>query len=344
MIGIYRILTSWCGLLAMVVPALAAEPPILNAAAMPGIGEPARAAYANFLAVNLPRAFAVSPSGRVGWEGGRGTIEEARAKALQFCASKGATGCEIYAEDLQVVWRGRPPVALARPSGPLKAERDYALVYDERYFWHGPAAARGVYIWGHGKGPGQDGREAQAQSYVRVFNNAGFDVIRFARSPSPDRVNDAATFLHAGLTELRARGWKLVVVGGQSRGAWASLQILDTPGLADAVVAVSPANLEDNNAVLQAWRFSQVLQNIQSRAARVAVVHFTNDSYIRDPNERAAAIRDTLPPRVAASLFIDRPAGIDGHGGGNQAVFTQRFGGCLLRFVTDPAPPAGCPN
>ena len=344
MTGLHRILASWCGLLAIAVPALAAEPPILNAAAVPGINEPARAAYATFVTTNLPRAFAVSPSGAWGWSGGRGTIDEARAKALQSCAGKGATGCEIYAEDLQVVWHGRPPVALARPSGPLKAERDYALVYDERYFWHGPAAARGVYVWGHGKGPGQDGREAQAQNYVRVFNNAGFDVIRFGRSPLPDRAEDASTFLHAALTELRARGWKLVVVGGQSRGAWNSLQILDSPGLADAVVAVSPANLVGDNAGEQAWRFSQILQNIKSRATRVAVVHFTNDSYIRDPNERAAAIRGTLPPRVAASLFIDRPAGIDGHGGGNQVVFTQRFGGCLLRFVTDPTPPASCPN
>ncbi len=342
MLSCARMLLLWCGLILTAGVARAAEPPILNAAAVPG--ESGRLAYANFLVANLPRAFAVSPSGAVGWQGGGGTIEQARANALAYCSAKGATDCEIYAEDLQVVWHGKPPVTLARPSGPLKAERDYALVYDERYVWRGPAAARGVYVWGHGKGDGQDGRGVQAQGYVRVFNNAGFDVIRFARAPFPDDAEDAAAFLRAGLAELRARGWKTVVVGGQSRGAWNALQSLDTPGLADAVIADSPANLGGASSGQQAWRFSRILLGIKNRSARVAMVQFTNDSFIHDPDERAAAIREYLPPRVAALLFIDRPAGIDGHGGGNSAAFAQRFGGCLLLFVTDPHPPSSCPG
>jgi pimeloyl-ACP methyl ester carboxylesterase len=322
--------------------ASAADPPVLDAAAVPGLNDRGRASYANFLMVNTPRAFAMSPSGSAGWQGGTGTIEDVRAKALANCASKGATDCELYAEDLQVVWRGRKPAELAKPSGPIKTGRDYTFTYDERYFWHGPGSARGVYVWGHGKGAGQDSREAQAQSYVRVFNNAGFDVIRFTRAPFPDDVNDAAAFLRQGLAELRTQGWRKIVVGGQSRGGWNSLQVLDTPGLADAVIAVSPGNHRtENQQKADLW---SVLHNVKARETRVAVVHLTGDDYVREPDERVAAVREQLGPRVNHLLVIDRPAGIAGHGGGNTAVFAQRFGACLLRFVTEPVPLPACPE
>jgi hypothetical protein len=36
-------------------------------------------------------------------------------------------------------------------------------------------------------------------------------------------------------------GWRRLIVGGQSRGARNVPQMLDTPGLADAVIAISPA-------------------------------------------------------------------------------------------------------
>src|SRR5208337_3231457 len=98
-------------------------------------------------------------------------------------------------------------------------------------------------VWGHGKAPGgQDLSADQPQSYVRAFNNAGFDVVRFARAPATDYADSAEGWLREALPKLRARGWRMLVVGGQSRGGWNSLQMLDTPGLADAVVAVSPAS------------------------------------------------------------------------------------------------------
>jgi len=320
----------------------AAEPalPLLDAAAVPYLKPQDRASYAGFLLMNVPRAMAVASNGMFGWYGGGTSIEDVRNRALQSCIGKGGGDCAIYAEDLQVVWQGRPPVALPPVPGPLIEARDYAFAPDPRFIWYGPQAARGVFVWAHGKGLAQDSRDAQPQAYVRAFNNAGFDVVRFRRNPSTDNVDDAAGWLHQGLVTLRQKGWRMVIAGGQSRGAWNSLQMLDTPGLADAVIAVSPASF--SGQATQEADLSRILRSARASAMRVAIAQFKGDVYVRDMPGRVAMEREMLPSRVAATLVIDQPDGITGHSGGNSGDFARKFGPCLLRFVTAAVPPTDC--
>jgi hypothetical protein len=320
-----------------------ADPPtiaVLDVGAVPYLKPEGRQVYGNFLLLNLPRAMAVASNGAYGGFGGGRSIEDARAKALKSCADKGGADCAIYAEDLQVVWQGRPAQVLPAVPGPLIETRDYAFAPDARFIWHGPQSARGVLVWGHGTGTGSDSRGRQPPGMVRVFNDAGFDIIRFDRSPTTDYADDAAEWLRKGLGSLRAQGWRTVVVGGQSRGAWNSLQVLDTPGLADAVIAVSPARFSGQTT--QEADLSAILHAARSPAARVAVAQFKGDIYVRDPSGRISMLRGLLPPHVAATLVIDQPEGITGHGGGASLDFGRRFGPCLLHFVTDPVPPKSC--
>jgi hypothetical protein len=316
-----------------------AQPAVLDSAAVPYLKPAGRASYAEFLLVNPPRAIAIASSGAFGWQGG-GTIDEARAKALSSCAAKGGTDCAIYAEDMQVTWRGRPPQSLPVAPGPLIATRDYAFTPDQHFFWWGPEMARGVVVWSHGKGNNYDGRGQSAPASMRAFNNARFDIVRFERAPSADYVDDASDWLHRGLATLRARGWRMIVAAGQSRGAWNSLQVLDTPGLADAVIAVSPASF--SSLATQEAGLQRILHGIRATAARVAVVQFKGDIYVRDMPARIDLLRSMVPQRVAAALLIDEPEGIIGHGGGGSDEFSRRFGPCLLRFVTDPMPQREC--
>jgi hypothetical protein len=318
----------------------AADLPILDVGAVPNLKPDGRSSYADFLLMNLPRAFALSPNGWYGWSGGGGTSDEVRAKALKSCADKGGKDCAIYAEDLQVVWQGRRPVATPIVPGPLFETRDYAFVPDARFIWHGPQAASGVYVWAHGKGNGADARGMQPQAHVRAFNNAGFDIVRFDRAPTTDYVDEAAEWLRKALVALRARGWRRVITGGQSRGAWNSLQMLDTPGLTDAVIAVSPASFTSQST--QEADLYRILSNDRSPAARVVVVQFRGDVYVRDMPGRLATLREVLPSRATAALVIDQPEGITGHGGGSSANFARRFAPCLLHFVTAPVPPKDC--
>ena len=97
----------------------------------------------------------------------------------------------------------------------------------------------------------------------------------------------------------------MVVVAGQSRGAWNSLQVLDTPGLADAVIAVSPASF--SNQGTQEVNLFRILHGIRASAARVAVAQFKGDVYVRGMPERIDMLRTQLSPRVAAVLVIDQP-------------------------------------
>ena len=154
-----------------------------------------------FLLTDVPRAFAIGSNGAQGYQGsngygiGNGNIDATRAKALQNCAAKGATDCAIYAENLDVVWRGRASTPNLVPAALVSTE-NYEIVPDNRFFWHGPAAAAGVYLWGHGSG-GTTGRNAASSSwtdmhgrqpppYARALNDVGFDILRFDREHLAD--------------------------------------------------------------------------------------------------------------------------------------------------------------
>lgn len=331
-------------LVAAALPALAETPfAVLDTGLVPA--GPARAVYAgHFLVGNLPRAFAIASGGQYGGAWGAKSIEEARQRALENCATKGGTDCRIYAENLDVVWPGVVGGGHPAVPGALITGTGYAFVPDARFLWHGPQAARGIYVWSHGKGK-TDSRGIQPQSHVRWFNNAGFDIVRFDRDVMWDDKDRAAGWLRDGLARLRQSGYRMVVAGGQSRGAWNSLQILDTPGLADVVIAVSPAaqGTDVGDIILrQGPALWHIAHDANAPHARVAFVQFLKDPYSDDQDERVEKIRDSLFTHVASGLIIDRPAGFAGHGAGGTDAFGQKYGQCLLRFALDPNPPSGC--
>ncbi len=241
--------------------------------------------------------------------------------------------------------QGRPQTSA--PPGPLIRSINYSFTPDERYVWRGPAAASGAYVWAHGKGlrSTDDLRGLQPPPHVRWLNEAGYDVIRFDRSPTVDQRDRAAGWLRDGLARLRKAGYARVIVGGQSRGAWNSLQMLDTPGLADAVVAISPAAHGSGaslNLLGQTDDFRRLLDDIPPQHTSVVFVQFKQDVFIGDADARRRMLEERLRPKIGALLLIDRPDGFAGHGADNSAPFGQRYGACIMRFVTragDAAPP-----
>ncbi|MBY0240344.1 MAG: prolyl oligopeptidase family serine peptidase [Burkholderiaceae bacterium] len=74
-----------------------------DVSALPYLAANGRAAYQDFLQLQTPRAFAVSPTGAWGWaeEG-----EDPRRSALAACQSKSAQPCQLYTVDEAVVWQG----------------------------------------------------------------------------------------------------------------------------------------------------------------------------------------------------------------------------------------------
>ena len=324
----------------------APRPPVLDIAAVPFLGAEGRADYGRFLQQATPRAFAISADGAWGWAAAQPDAEATDARAISLCGQWGGGECRIYARDLAVVW---PGLEAAAPPPPPRAALDagpgWSLVPDERFIWQGPKAARGAYVWAHGRAAGgQDSRGSQPQPHVRVFNNAGYDVLRFDRDPATDDTDRAAVWLHGALSTLRSAGYARVIVGGQSRGAWNALQALDTPGLVDAVIAVAPAAHGATGSPAWAWAMADlraVVEAARSPATRVVVASFANDEFDPDPEKRAALLRQLQRPKIDALLFLDRPREVTGHGGGSDARFTFRYGTCLLDFVEGHSKPCG---
>jgi pimeloyl-ACP methyl ester carboxylesterase len=210
----------------------------------------------------------------------------------------------------------------------------------------GAAEAAGVVVFAHGRGGrGEDYRGLAPQPWVARFAEAGFDVTLFDRHPASDETDRAAGWLREGLARLRAQGYRRIVVAGHSRGGWNALQVLDTPGLADVVIAIAAAAHGQGGSMNLNAQVDQ-LRAMVARAppsdTRVAFVQFEGDPFVLDPDGRAALLRDRLAPRVGALLLIDRPKGLAGHAAGYSRAFADRFGACLVAFATAADPPRAC--
>ena len=343
-----RLLSRLLGLLLLAasLPALAAPPPLLDAGAVPSLDLSGRAGYERFLRQNHPRAFAIDDKGHWGSAWGQASLDDAAAAALANCRRSGTAECQLYARNNEIVWPGRawaPPPPPGRFSGSIA----YEVVPDERFLWWGVREAAGAYVWGHGRTGGQDSRGRQPQSHARWFNNAGWDVFRFDRHPDSDDPDRAAGWLREGILALRAAGYRQIVVGGQSRGAWNALMMLAVPGLADAVVAIAPARhgdvaINNPNYPRATDDFRALLTQAADRRARVVIASFQGDNFVPDADARARLVLSLLPERSARVLWLDRPQGFQGHGAGTGWRFGDAFGGCIFRFVTQPDPPASC--
>jgi hypothetical protein len=199
----------------------------------------------------------------------------------------------------------------------------------------GPAAARGAVVWLHGS---YDAAHfpvpPPAQAWVGRLARRGYDVWRFDRVPHQDPLDSGYAGLTRGLGELRAAGYRRVVVAGYSRGGFIGLSALDHPGLADAVAAVSPAahgtSPQRRQQAMAAWR---ALMDGAVGATPLALVVLRDDPFDPDPDGRIAIARAAIARTGARLLLVDRPPQPRGHEGSETTQFDSLFGACLAEFL-----------
>jgi hypothetical protein len=201
----------------------------------------------------------------------------------------------------------------------------------------GPHAATGAVIWSHGRSLEVEDSTAPTPAWLAGLRDAGWDVWRFERPSLSDSLPGSSQVLAGWVGELRRRGYRHVVLAGQSFGAVLSLMAASAVDGVDAVLATAPAafgSFSDSQATwrLNASRLYPLLETV--RVSRVMMFFFHGDEF--DPGGRAERAEAILARRGLDHVVIDQPADLPGHGAAGTGLFVRRFGDCIVRFL-DPA-------
>lgn len=200
----------------------------------------------------------------------------------------------------------------------------------------GPAAATGAVIWSHGRSVLVEDSQSPTPGYIETFRTQGWDAFRFNRKRDRDFLRKGSLSLAWFAGVLKARGYRRVVLAGQSYGAFMSLMAANISIDVDAVVAVAPAAfgpVQENPKMgaLNASRLYPVLERV--RSARIMLFYFKDDMF--DPGGRGARSEQILSAHQKSHLVVDRPIGLETHWAGATPEFTARFGSCITAFARD---------
>jgi pimeloyl-ACP methyl ester carboxylesterase len=198
----------------------------------------------------------------------------------------------------------------------------------------GATRAQGAVIWSHGRSLQKECSLVPAPDYISAFGAAGWDTFRLNRPSIIDNLPDSAATLAQEAEGLKRRGYRRVVLAGQSFGGFISLIAAGRSDAADAVIATAPAAYGSGQSNpfgygLNATRLYDLLGAV--RHARVALFFFDGDIF--DPGGRAPIADEILRTRGLAHLVVDRPAGLTTHWASISPAFAAQFGPCLVAFA-----------
>jgi hypothetical protein len=205
------------------------------------------------------------------------------------------------------------------------------------------AMAEAALVWVHPFASELPAPEAPDMAHRLVA--LGYDLWRFDRAGGPDPLTEGAERLAAGTAALRARGYRRVVLLGESRGAFIILVALRNPGLADAVILAAPA-AHGRSPARQPQALSDFAAALDAAlpGPRLALFLFEDDAWDPDPEARATLFRVAAQRLGRPALLVDRPTEPTGHGGLAEPGFAAIFGACLTQFLDlDRPPPIACP-
>ncbi len=223
-----------------------------------------------------------------------------------------------------------PFAAAAGQAGPLRPEA--GVVPRD-------GAAAGAMVWLHPHYT--EGPPPEAPAFMARLAAQGWDLWRYDRPPGgpvppASPLTSWVDPLAEGTAALRARGYRRVVLVGESRGAFLALAALRVPGLADAVALAVPAahGRRPNRRPQALADFAAALDRASPDAVRrIALLLFDNDGWDPDPAARAAMFRAAMARLGWDALLIDRPPAPTGHGGLQEPEFDAIFGACLADFL-----------
>jgi len=198
----------------------------------------------------------------------------------------------------------------------------------------GPTQAKGVVVWSHGRSINAEDSQSPTPSYLHALRDGGWDVLRFDRARRGDTLTDSTARLVDHVSELKRKGYKQVVLAGQSFGAFLALMAADDSAEVDAVVATAPAAYGSFDDFYDSWRLNAtklypLLEQVKH--ARVMVFYFHDDDF--DPGGRGERSREILSTRGLGYAVVDQPAFLTGHWASSSGLFLRRYGSCIRDFA-----------
>ena len=200
----------------------------------------------------------------------------------------------------------------------------------------GPAKAKGVIVWSHGRSINAEDSESPSPAYLTALRDDGWDVMRFDRMSHGDTLSDSTKRLVDYTAQLKHDGYKQVVLAGQSFGAFLSLMAADSSSDVDAVIATAPAAYGSFDDFYDRWRLNAtrlypLLERV--KRARVMVFYFHGDDF--DPGGRGERSRAILSQRGVGYAIVDQPAYLSGHWASSTGLFLRRYGNCIRDFANN---------
>ena len=200
----------------------------------------------------------------------------------------------------------------------------------------GPAKAKGVIVWSHGRSINAEDSESPTPAYLTALREDGWDVMRFDRLSHGDTLTDSTKRLVDYTTQLKHDGYKQVVLAGQSFGAFLSLMAADSSHEVDAVIATAPAAYGSFDDFYDSWRLNAtklypLLEQV--KRARIMMFYFHGDDF--DPGGRGERSRAILSERGLGYAVVDQPAYLSGHWASSTGLFLRRYGNCIRDFANN---------
>ncbi len=198
----------------------------------------------------------------------------------------------------------------------------------------GGERAQGAVIWSHGRSLQKECSLAPTPEYIGVFRAAGWDTFRLNRP----RITDAQPASGAALADaaeaLKHRGYRRVVLAGQSFGAFISLIAAGRSDAVDAVIgtalaAYGSAQSNPSGFAQNATGLYDLLGAV--RRARIALFFFEGDVF--DPGGRGPMADQILAAHGLTHLVVDRPAGLPTHWAAAGPAFATQYASCLVAFA-----------
>jgi pimeloyl-ACP methyl ester carboxylesterase len=198
----------------------------------------------------------------------------------------------------------------------------------------GPTQAKGVVVWSHGRSINAEDSQSPTPSYLRALRDNGWDVQRFDRASRGDTLTDSTGRLVDYVSQLKYKGYKQVILAGQSFGAFLALMAADASAEVDAVIATAPAaygSFDDfyDSYRLNATKLYPLLEQV--KRARVMVFYFHGDDF--DPGGRGERSREILSARGLGYAVVDQPAFLTGHWASSTGLFLRRYVSCIRDFA-----------